>query len=556
LALLVHTARVGLVVALLMAIPSPQPKWNTEAASPPSLDRVREVHADAAVIDGGPDAAGMWSVRDQRGELIARVARTLPLAKDVVGYRGPTEAMILFDQDLMIANVQLIDSSDTAEHVDAVVQDELFFEQFKGWPWGGPGKAVDIDAVSGATLTSLALAEGVLKRIGGDRPSLVFPAPLSVSEVTTWFEGAAVIDDSTNIAVVKDAAGAVLGRVLRTGTLTDDRAGYQGPTELLMKLSAEGRIEKIRLRKSYDNEPYVDYVRVEAGFWAIFAGKSLSELAAFDPAAAGVEGVSGATMTSLAVADTIVAAAKAAQQANASESAAPGNDRAAGLRWTAADVGTIAVLLLLALASRLRWFHHRLLRRAWLLAVVMVIGLWAGNLMSLALVAGWSAEGIAWRLAPGLSAIAIVAMCTPALTKSNVYCNHLCPHGAIQQLIKPSARSRLRIHPSSRATKWLTRIPAVILVVAYLALISFPRIDLSAWEPFHAYLFRIAGGGAFILAGASLIVAAVIPMGYCRFGCPTGSLLDYLRRTATSDRVQLADYVAIALLLFALLMHW
>ena len=74
--------------------------------------------------------------------------------------------------------------------------DELFFEQFQGWPWGGPGKEVQIDAVSGATLTSLALAEGVLKRIGGDRPSLVFPESISVSEVATWYDGATAIDDS------------------------------------------------------------------------------------------------------------------------------------------------------------------------------------------------------------------------------------------------------------------------------------------------------------------------------------------------------------------------
>ena len=127
LALLVHTARVALVVALLMAIPSPQPKANIEGSSPPSLDRVRQVHTNAAAIDDRQDAAGMWSVRNESGELIAKVVRTLPLAKDVVGYRGPTEAMIVLDQDLTIADVQLLDSSDTAEHVDAVVQRRALF---------------------------------------------------------------------------------------------------------------------------------------------------------------------------------------------------------------------------------------------------------------------------------------------------------------------------------------------------------------------------------------------------------------------------------------------
>ncbi len=92
-----------------------------------------------------------------------------------------------------------------------------------------------------------------------------------------------------------------------------------------------------------------------------------------------------------------------------------------------------------------------------------------------------------------------------------------------------------------------------MLVIAYLSLITMPNVDLSAWEPFHAYLFRIAGWGSFALALISLVVAAVIPMGYCRLGCPTGRLIDYLRQTAVSDRIQWCDAVAFGLLVFALL---
>ena len=93
------------------------------------------------------------------------------------------------------------------------------------------------------------------------------------------------------------------------------------------------------------------------------------------------------------------------------------------------------------------------------------------------------------------------------------------------------------------------------MVIAYLALITMPSIDLSSWEPFHAYLFRIAGWGAFALALLSLALSAVIPMGYCRLGCPTGRLIDYLRRTAVSDRIQRSDLVAIGLLVVAVILQ-
>ena len=210
------------------------------------------------------------------------------------------------------------------------------------------------------------------------------------------------------------------------------------------------------------------------------------------------------------------------------------------------------MLLMAGLLSRLGLFHIHIARRIWLLLAVVVIGLWSGNLISMALVAGWSAEGVAWRLAPGLSAIAAATLLFPPLAKSNPYCNHLCPHGAVQQLIKPGSRSRRRWKLSASTIRWLRRVPGVTLVVAYVCLIAVPAIDLSSWEPFHAYLFRIAGWGSFALAIASLALAAVIPMGYCRLGCPTGRLLDYLRRSAVSDRIQTSDFVAMGLLLVAL----
>ena len=555
LALLVHSLRVALVIGLLLAIPSPAEKVS-DGSSPPELDLVRQVLPSAASLDQQQDASGMWTVRDAHGKPLAPIARTLPAAIDVVGYRGPTESMIVFDSDLSVAAVRLLSSADTEEHVDAVVSDEIFLQQFKGWPWGGPGADTKVDAVSGATLTSLALAEGVLKRIGGDRPSLVFPASITVEELRAWFPDAQSIDDSATRAIVRDGTGKTIGRVIRSGPLTDDIAGYQGPSELLMQLSDDQHVERIRLRKSYDNEPYVDYVRVEAGFWAIFQGKTISELARFSPEEAGVEGVSGATMTSLAVADTIVRAARQAQANIEAESKTPAaRGPLAGLRWTSADIASISILLLAAIASRMRWYHKRIFRKIWLLAVVIIIGLWAGNLVSMALVAGWSAEGIAWRLAPGLATIAIIVIAAPPISKGNPYCNHLCPHGAIQQLIKPAAHSRRHLHPSRPINKLLTRIPAITLIAAYLTLIISPSVDLSSWEPFHAYLFRIAGWTSIALAVVSLILAAFIPMGYCRFGCPTGSLLDYLRRTATSDRLRPGDLIALSLLATAWLLH-
>lgn len=552
-AILVHAVRLALVIALLWLIPAPSRDKSADSAAAPAVEFAKAgLDGEGLRVVSAQDGNGMWRVVDDSDETVALLARTLPAAEKVVGYRGPTEASLVLNPDLSIQHVDLLTSGDTQEHVEAVMRDEPFFRQFIGWPWGGPSGRIEVDAVSGATLTSLALAEGVLTRMGGARPSLVFPQPLRTDELSDWFPNAASFDEETGR--VADQQGQTLGRVIRSGPLVDDVIGYQGPTEVLLKLSesSDGQVvDSIRLRRSFDNEPYVDYVRVERGFWKIFTSKTLTELAELDLLEARVEGVSGATMTSLAVADTIVEAAKVAEQTERSQPS-PKSSPLASIRWTRADGATACVLLAVVLLLRHHWFHLGWPRRVWLLAVIVLIGFWSGNLISMALIAGWSAEGVAWRLAPGLAAVAAVTLLVPPVSKGNPYCNHLCPHGAIQQLIKPSPHARRRWTFSPTLHRWLRRLPGTTLAAAYVLLIVSPEVDLASWEPFHAYLFRIAPWGSLGLAVASLLIATVIPMGYCRYGCPTGTLIDYLRRTAISDRVQKSDWVAAGLLVFAI----
>ncbi|MEM9585868.1 MAG: transcriptional regulator, partial [Planctomycetota bacterium] len=73
--------------------------------------------------------------------------------------------------------------------------------------------------------------------------------------------------------------------------------------------------------------------------------------------------------------------------------------------------------------------------------------------------------------------------------------------------------------------------------------------------PFHAYLWQMAGWGILAFAVASLVASRFLPMAYCRFGCGTGRLLDYLRRNAQSGRVRRADYILLALIVVAALVR-
>ena len=144
------------------------------------------------------------------------------------------------------------------------------------------------------------------------------------------------------------------------------------------------------------------------------------------------------------------------------------------------------------------------------------------------------------------------AVLVPLVSRQNVYCHQLCPHGAVQQLLKNRLPWRVSL---PRWLVWiLSAIPAVLLVLVVLVPMASLSLSLVNLEPFDAYVFRIAGTAALAIFFGGLIASLFVPMAYCRFGCPTGALLGFLRFHGHSGRLSLRDAVAIGLLALALLL--
>ncbi len=508
-----------------------------------------ELVSDAAanVADMTSVGGGLWLLQDANSDSVGFAASTLPDAIAVIGYRGPSNILLILNEQSQVIAAQLIRSDDTPEHVDAILKDEFFFQQFNGWTLGNPGSFTNVDATSGATLTSLAIAEGIAVRLGSKKPSLRFPDDLNAADLMTVFDTPAdltIIPIDAVEAQIVDGNGKETGRLIRTGPLVDSLAGYQGPSEAIIVLDADGNVQKLALRRTYDNKPYVDYQNDEPSFWRAFQEKSLRQLAAMDLEEEQVEGVSGATMTSMAVAETIIAAAG---EYEARKSAAATEVRRRRIHWTRHDVGTVFVLVAAIVTEMTRLRGSRRIRICWNVFLVGYFGLVTGNLISLAFVLGWAAKGFAWRLAPGLAAVLLVSFILPAATGRNLYCSHICPHGAAQQLVK----GRLKWNNGSRWLRRLRWLPWMTLWVAVVVTLLGLDGNLAAWEPFNAYVWYITGASSIVLFVASLLLSAAVPMAYCRYGCGTGWLLQYLRRSARSDRFLPADGVLLVLLALA-----
>lgn len=492
-------------------------------------------------------------VVDAAGSPIGLILQTSPAADHIVGFSGPTNLVIACDMEQRIVGVRVLSSGDTKDHVRQVVEDEAFLASFAGRDTRSTTGLVDIDAVSGATLTSLAMIESVIVRLGGGLGSLKFPETPTVDDVRPLFpDAAALIADTSSSSWwdVFDAEQRRLGGLLRTVPAADNVIGYQGPTETLIGFDSHERIIGFTLGRSYDNEPYVGYVREDTWYGQSFNGRTLSELSTLDLTAAGVEGVSGATMTSLAVAEGMVlAAAQRQDELTARHSVQP----TASFAISARNWGTLGVLvagLILGL-SPLR--GNRWLRRAFQVVLVGYLGFVNGDLISQAMLVGWAQHGIAWRSMCGVLLLTIAAFVVPITLKSNIYCHHLCPHGAVQQWLRPTRRRHRHVPRSWH--RLMSVIPGVLLVLVVAVGMGAVSISLVDIEPFDAYLLAIAGTATIMIALVGLLASAFVPMAYCRYGCPTGALLEYVRRHARSDRLTRRDGVAVLCLLLAWLLR-
>lgn len=576
-ALIVHGLRIAILMVIavgmkFLATQRESLRNTRDVWSSVQPEMIKRWISSAERIEAPRDSSSLAEVKDQMGRVVGFLAMTQPQAENVIGYRGPSNALLVFDPTAKsLIGAKLLESRDTPEHVAHVLAKDEFFEQFQGWSWSGAtevslgNSATDVDAVSGATLTSLAIAEGILVRLGGRRPHLRFPEPVELEEIQAWIPSATKLAEDTTEQTrdesagsgrmwVIDAQGNKLGWLLRTGTLVESLEGYQGPTEVLMWFDLEDRLQRAKLRRSYDNEPYVNYVQDEISFWKRFKGLSIQQLATFDRQIEGVDGVSGATMTSHAVVDTMALAAEEYLELSKADSV-PSVDSGAALllkiRWTWHDVGTGIVLLFAILISSTRLRGRAWIATLWSIVLIGYFGFCTGNLVSQALLVGWASAGVPWRLAPGLVAVVFVALFWPSLTKQNVYCHHLCPHGAAQRLVK----GRLKVWKvPARLSRWLRWIPGLLLIIIVAATLANQKLNVASLEPFDAYVWNIAGLASVSIAVVSLIVSAKVPMAYCKFGCPTGRLLEYSRRNRQSDRWAWQDSVGclIAVLVWGL----
>jgi NosR/NirI family transcriptional regulator, nitrous oxide reductase regulator len=542
---LLHLYRWGLLAVIVLLVRQ-QHEWHEtqrrgrQGPAIPAERAVKFFPAGAKLAEWDPRHGGQ-TVSDADGWPLGYVVQTSPASDAIIGFSGPTNTLIAFDAAHRILGLDILRCGDTPEHLQAVLRSGRFLTAYNGLTWEQARARQTVDAVSGATLTSLAIRQGIAARLGGAPHSFRFPEPLRVDDARRFFpEAAQLVPSKRNAGVLEvvNAQGQTVGQIAHTSPVADDLIGFQGPTDTLIALDGQGRVAGLSIRKTYETPDYMPFITEDRHFLRSFHGRTLDELAELDLAAAGVEGVSGATMTSLTMAQGLVSAAKQLRRT-------PPEPPRGRIRVTARDAGTAAIVVLAALLGFSPLRGRRLVRIAFQILVIAYLGLINGDMLSQSLLVGWAQTGLPWRSAPGLVLLVAAALAVPLLTRRQVYCHHVCPHGALQQLV------RHKLPWPWRLGRWLTAglklIPLLLLVWVVVVAVRCWPFSLNSIEPFDAYLFRVAGWGTIAVAGVGLAVSLFVPLAYCRFGCPTGTLLNYLRWHGPADRFTRSDLVPLAL---------
>ncbi len=512
--MLLAVYRLGLLAAAFFALHFTTVR--REAGKDAALDEralaVVKSYLPAAVSLGPPEGDDRVSaVLDARGEPVGWAAQTFPEARPVTGYAGPSNLLVVFDLARRVAGVTLLGSADTSGHVAKVVKDPDFLSQWNGRPQASLGAAGEPRIVSGASLTSEAMARGLAARFGAAGMDQWFPGEVPLETLREWFPGAASLAGTRVLA----ADGGMLGTLLRSSRMGVSVRGFQGASDVLLALDAEGRkIVGAAMQGSRDNEPYITDVRDSLLYDQPFAGMTVDDALALESGTAVL--VSGASRTAESVEETVKEMLRRHFAPPPVEPPLLGPRDGVALAWIAAG-------LVVGLGP---WRGRKRVRTTFAVISVAAGGLWLGLMTGQDQWIKWSMRGSAAGTALPLLALTAAALLIPAAFGKNVYCAHVCPHGAAQQLLGHLRKRRFalppKLHRALGGLPWLTL--GLLWLLAFLGL-GFPFADA---EPFEVWSTGFVALLPVVIFAGGLIAAVFLPQAYCHYGCPTGAVLKFL----------------------------
>ncbi len=310
--------------------------------------------------------------------------------------------------------------------------------------------------------------------------------------------------DDTSDALTMDDSGNV---IIDTSTLSDAK-GFAGKTPLTIKINKDGVIEEITPQQNSETPGFFNRASALLDNWK---GKSSEEGISLK-----VDAVTGATMSSGALLDNMQRGLELYSSEIDKINAKAASEGMPWKLWVALGVTLAACILPLFIKNRI---YHTVQ----LLLNVLVLGFWCGQFISYRLMLNWLSSGFnMWAgLIPILMLIA--AFVYPLFGKRQHYCSHICPLGSLQQLAGMCNKRKLKMNGKLlNGLEWFRRILWAVLMLCLWIPVMTEWMD---YELFSAFMVESASVVVLICGAVVAILSFFISRPYCRFICPTGTLM-------------------------------
>lgn len=297
----------------------------------------------------------------------------------------------------------------------------------------------------------------------------------------------------------------------------DHIVGYAGPITVGLVLDLNNKVEDAFIISSHETESYLRKIQ-KAGYYQQYAGL------VFDKGHKKIDGVSGATISSQTI-GTIVE--NMVQQAVIDQPnyASTGNhvfslDVKNTLLWIL-HISLILILFLYGYQSKVKKTKRHMV----ILSIFSVI--YIGFFLNNSFTYISFIEPFVGTTVSAFTGIYAFASLMAAVWGNNIYCKYVCPFGHVQRLTVKIPFIKQRKLPISNA--WLERVRNTLTLV----LIAGILLGLRQWKNYEVFpllfganVFSIGFAIAFLV----LIVSTIYPMFWCRVACPTGCVLDTVKK--------------------------
>ncbi len=356
--------------------------------------------------------------------------------------------------------------------------------------------------------------------VKGFGPAAGDDRPFSIDEVRLLFPGAAEFEREDGLYSALGDDGSRLGFFAYGPPERYGITGYAGRVPVLIGMDSDRRITEVRMLPNRETPSYASMVSEGlAGSWT---GLTPREAMTKE-----VDALTGATQTS----EALITGVRKTMRSVFDDPYADVIFESGSLFKVISDalvVGVLALGLLYFFSS----YSSRKISFILKCLCVLIPGVLAASLLSLAIFEGWLRGNISLQRHWLLIAVALPALGIPLLRGRNFYCYNFCPYGAAQDLIGRINKKKLR--PGKKLNMALGGIRKLLLAGALFMVVLDIGPGVNLIEPFAAFRWQFAHTFTRVLAAAFLVLAVWIPRPWCRI-CPTGGLIDGLKGKRTKE---------------------